>query len=537
MSGADAIGDYLLVVNWAGTSEQFAVPGVPITTTLQVYGEVSRTRKASFQVRLPYDVVEAIEEGWDPVELQGTLFDPAGRVVLAGVCTGATTRAGDEHVAFTLEESATTCTATFPGTFEPDQVRLEQRRVTEDTLSREAVFGLLRYPEWLNLDWQSDSVQAAARTKLPAAIVDADTLPDDITSIDGRSGRTYPFPFGSPGGVTSTPYPGSPALPLSNATNAETLMISGGLVDATQVTLYGPDGADGLWSEKVPVSTQLDDQGRRFSRVRLNSATRATGDGGNGFDLDGIKGDWWEEEWWVAWTDGGAGHGNLADLADTLLRASGCRIDWLRMDEQRRELQGWQVDGYIDEQVEPLAYLEQILRPFPASIVTGADGIWVWMWPSWLEHRLTLEELPGVVVVSDDRVDHRRPEVNAWWLRYQVDDRLDQPLKVTSIVTRTAQLSQQRHGVQEQTVTSDVVARDDVAEALARLRLDYFSTPTTRIRLHLDTERFDGLEVGTFVKAVLPSRGIDGRLALVVSVTSDGTPMMDVVLFVLQTRV
>ena len=182
-------------------------------------------------------------------------------------------------------------------------------------------------------------------------------------------GRTYPMVIGAPGSST---HPGSPALFVDTVSGTKEWVIAGHTVDATSVTLWGPDASGDLTSDAgVTVKHKQDGQGREVAYVDSTGTTNVTADAG--------------AEYFVSWTGGEALPGGAGDALLMLLRLSSLHVDFGAWHALRERLNGYQLAGYIDDEVSPAALaLDTISKDLPVSAEYGEHGLRPVLWP-WLD--------------------------------------------------------------------------------------------------------------------------------------------------------
>ena len=186
-------------------------------------------------------------------------------------------------------------------------------------------------------------------------------------------GKTYPMVWGAPGSST---HPGSPALFVDTGSSPKEWLIAGHIVDASTVTLWGPDSDNNLVSDAgITVHHKDDSAGRRIAYLKSNDGniSNVTIDAGS--------------DYWVSWTGGNAmpGGSGAGDVLSFLLRVSTLTVDYGAWQAIRERLNAYVLAGYIDEEVKPSALaLNTIAKELPVSAEYGKFGLRPVLWP-WLD--------------------------------------------------------------------------------------------------------------------------------------------------------
>lgn len=513
---------YTLVIYFAGERLEWPGVRVPIESSLTVWGQSSVTRSMSLNATpWPVDVGALYLEGHPFSGSPAVLYAPDGTIALYGTLRGGRWGRGvGSMVSCTIDETGDD-TELFPPMSEVTlRVRDDEASQALIDAAANALTVDVPFPS-LSIDTSSPAgkiLQAWASnlTRPIHPTIDPAAWPADVLNIytDQRIGRVYPFVFGEPGrsytidtaSSTSTdPYPATPAIPLRNqVVGQEAVLVAGHKVDATQLTLYGPNGRGGLYSQVLPITTEQDAAGRTVSTVSLQTANRYLPDPAadqpplvDGFDLDGFGGDWIDEDWYCAWTHGEAFSGRLGDVVALMLGTMGRRIDWTRAEELRPRLNTYQVDGYIDEQVKPREWLESALQPFPSSIVDGNGGTYVWVWDAQELPRWTIADEPGKCSIDDDEAEElQEPPYNHLRLQHTINDASDRHIRTTRVRTMRADESIGREGLSEKEIKTDIIAREAVAERVASEWLEFHSRRPIRLRCWLNYADYRDIAAG-----------------------------------------
>lgn len=232
-------------------------------------------------------------------------------------------------------------------------------------------------------------------------------------ALDEHYGDVYPFVFGAPGvfqALDGTTYycPGSPAICVQQtAKKAETLLIAGHHVAATQVYITYNTGSSSGWEDEGPfsVTNTFDGVGRPCATVDVTGASLTLQEAG---------------EYYTAWSGGAAAYDRFGtgalqsagQLLRNLAAASTVSVDAAAFAAVADRLP-WLVAGFIDDpEVSPLQYLQDVVLPMlPVGLMIGDSGGLapvLWRYDATQADAVDhLEVGPGVSRVS--RVRYERP--------------------------------------------------------------------------------------------------------------------------------
>ena len=218
----------------------------------------------------------------------------------------------------------------------------------------------------------TDTLEDYYRNQNSTAIVELRQPKDTIRNLfpnlaDQAVGAVWPWVYGAPGAVASTET-ATPAVPayMVKATAPQEIMIAGHPVEATSVTIFGPEAADPtsgiLVSDVVPVYTKATDDGRQYAYVKSGDLTLVTADPAGSF--------------YTAWTEGRATDGRAGQVLRRILEQSSVRVDLVELARVSPVLDRYVLAGYADPKDEtPMGYaMEQIVKILPVSIVDGPNG-------------------------------------------------------------------------------------------------------------------------------------------------------------------
>lgn len=238
------------------------------------------------------------------------------------------------------------------------------------------------------------------------AVISATTYADHDPAVAGRS---YPWPFGSPGVYTEADgstglTAGSPAY-LVDTVN-KYVLVAYSAVEATSVTII--DGTAEV-SEVFTVLYGVDDANQRVSYVDVSGGAAVLGTVGNElfcrFDQGGGGG--------VRLRPGGEQQDGAGSLLLYLLRRSTLRIDAGQISAMVAELDGLAVAGSIDEPVAPWTWITEHLLPLlPVTVAAGQGGIELIMWRYYADSNSIVEHLEeGRNCRRVDRISYERDDI------------------------------------------------------------------------------------------------------------------------------
>lgn len=533
---------YTVIIYFAGETITVRPYRDPITSRLQVWGEGDTTRSITVRAPWPVDVPALLLEGHRLRGTRAVVYSPRGDRVLDGqIVSGRYWRVGAD-VEVTIDQYSES-TALFPDMFSSSLRVVDQdatdalQSAVRDSLTTDSYI----IPPQFAVDQTTTAGKILATldaraTRPIAPMVSLDGIDDLTVWTEERIGRVYQFVFGQPGADIDGrgAYRGAPAIPLKNApAGSETIMVAGHPVSAATCIVHGPDGRGGYYSQALAISQQTDNVGRKISIVDLSGANRHVPDPAadqppvhDGFDLDNFSGTWWEEEWFVSWTSEST-PGLLGEVAMRMLRASGRTIDWARMEAQRQRLNTYRIDGYIDEQVDPIQWLEEATEVMPASLVNGPSGLYLWCWDPEADALWTLSEAPGLCAVYGDIEAVGERPINNYRLRYALLDSSDDYIRSAAVQTARTTVSLLQNGLSEIVRESDIIVRDAVAERVAAEYLEFHAEAPLRFTCDLLEAEYRDVYAGDTVRIDMRALGMDGY-GVIEAVEWDGGPVLTV---------
>ena len=217
----------------------------------------------------------------------------------------------------------------------------------------------------------------------------------DLSSRKAK-GAIYPMVWGAPGSSTT---PGSPGMLVDSVTVPRRLMIAGHRVQASTVTIWGPEygttssskQGNGLVSQSArPVLHDVDARGNEYAYVTFDTVLVVD---------TGQIAPYPDARFWVSWTGGDALDGGAGDVLLSLYAASTLRVDVGAWSAMRAVLNRWTLAGYISELVSPAEVARRAILPvLPMQVVLGDGGLEPVLWP-WLDvasPRFALVAGPGL---------------------------------------------------------------------------------------------------------------------------------------------
>lgn len=285
--------------------------------------------------------------------------------------------AGDEWAkiigrAGVIERAPATLRRYFDG-----QILEESRLVLEGTVEN---FAYGEANERIQFDIVRRARTASRMLPSPGMVVDATTWPvQPLWDFDEKIiGSFYPIIIGNPGGAPTVVAATEALLVETRTANSdERLLIAGHKVSASTVTIfdYTDSAAGAIPSASISVSTQTDKVGREISYCQMS---------GSGITVDPGR------VFYVGWPAGGGGLLNTNGAG--ALRGAGDVIAWIiqtwtdipidgaRFAGVRELLNAYKIDSYINEPVDPMAWLNAEVFPLlPVEPRQGEDGIWWYM--------------------------------------------------------------------------------------------------------------------------------------------------------------
>jgi hypothetical protein len=504
---------WTLKLQWLGTTFVFNEVEAIVTEAFDLFVDSPRPRSASFDdLRLPSDIDCAdliINKGhrlvgavaWlelDDVEyLRGTVERPRFG-------------AANEPLSFSVSEAPWKDSALFPPNFMiTKNVRVDASELP--VAERERIDAYNARAEELNAEGAEYGFTEIA------------TLP---YTVPKQVGRVYPIVFGTPGAAGGQP--GSPAIMIDDGSVSGTvlLMIAGHAVDASTVTIWGPDAAGDLTSSAgISVSEDVDLNGRTISVVDVTAGPGT---------LDPTRID---DDWYAEWDDGEALPGGMGDVLELLLNVSSIRLDSARIRGIRSALNRYQLAGYIDDTVTPWEYVRREIMPLiPLAPVQGRSGLYWVLWdPTHFEIVDHLVEGPEVVVdgllefsdieaKSEVRIEYRyRPDTN-------------KTSKATTTHAGTSAycaLAAQRNDTGGHSIQTEIVDAKSTAGAITTTWAAVFGFPPAILPVMCLRSRFGHRRPGDVVRVTIPSKSLVSIPALISAMAFDGSAIVAIELSIL----
>lgn len=532
---------YTLILQLGGQTHQWDGLLIPITESITVGAYAAQARRVTVELGLP-DTMDPAELRRRGVELRDgwvtILYEDrhgATRTALAGPVTSAAWSRSGFEVRITVDEDAAARTTEFPPRGEITTHSSAWKTIETDRLD----FTIDVRDGELFVVGASDAGKAYLAKNPVGSDEDAVAFLDDVTKgakprvavrvTDDEDalgqGIHYPMPFGRPGiGPDGQRYPATPAIPYDKA--GRRLIVCYQRPAATQVLLFGPsaDGSDRTSHLLVPVQMRRDDEDREIGVVSFAGHEEIF----DVLDDGGEEREWWDADWWCAWPDE-ALPGGLGDWLAMVLRLTGMQVDQRRTESVRSALNAYAIAGYIDTEVDGLAWIEDVLRAFPVSLARGGDGVYPVLLDAGAEPYMTLlEELPGEVMHFGEQVqDQARSAPNAVVIKYGHDAQEGARRYATTVtVEGSAIAAAHGAGLRTDTIDTNMVAEKATAEAAAVGLLNVLPESDQAFRFTLRRERFDDLELGDVLPVDIDDLGLTQRRLMVVGLTWDGGPYM-----------
>lgn len=338
---------------------------------------------------------------------------------------------------------------------------------------------------------------------------------------DDAIGKPYPLPFGRPGVYTEidgteTLQTGSPAYlvdKLGTATPAYALLIADGAVVATTVRIR--DSVAGASYSSKAVTIGRDGRGRVVSLVGLTSGQAASGSGYS-----------------VVWTgDGGItseGYAafdqrGMGDVLAWMLRRSGRLVDWGSVSAVVDELNQYAVGGFADQRIDTYEWaVDNMLSILPIWMGGGPDGVRIGVL-RFAEGAHTaafhFREGRDGSVASDPitEADIANELTMSFGYAYEANDHRRQVRTATAqgeagidVPSWYAAVSQQRHGVVEDQIDSELTGDPTTASLLLLKMLRFRGLARTAYEYHAKPE-WVAVPAGTRGLVTSSSQGLDAR--------------------------
>lgn len=201
-----------------------------------------------------------------------------------------------------------------------------------------------------------------------SVIDDTALIPGPLAKVDSVSWaqhdpnvrqRVYPEIFGAPGADIAGP--GSPAYHGdTDPADKQLIIIAGHTVEATQVKMHNITGD---YVDTYTVVKAIDGRGQRVSVIDAQETPANLVNEG--------------DELWIEWFSGGGRSGAAGDVLAHMMSQSAVRVDPGRLAAAIQPLNGFQLDFYIDERVQPLEWVaDNLLGILPFSLSRDIDGLY-----------------------------------------------------------------------------------------------------------------------------------------------------------------
>jgi hypothetical protein len=375
-----------LVWEWAGSRGEATDINPQWTEVARLYdgGASRRQVEVSFRPR-GLSVAALVEAGAHPHSGRGSLY-LGDRLIIASRWVEASYDIDGEPLTVTLSESPDDDRGLWP------PIGLESR-IGWDRLSQ--VDRARRFSE--------------GGAYLATGKIDATAWPSANSSAIGQG---YPIVVGSPGSTTA---PAVPAYGIAAAGAAVALLVSGARASGS-VRVWGIDNTSGATPTMVAaastsaLSADTDGYGTSVTLTSINHASE-----GLDYSDGSVMATSWES---AAGLPAGAG-----SLLQMIASASTARLDVGSFGGCASFLDRYRFDGYFDQRTPALGLIgAQFLPLLPASIVTGADGAGLVIWP-WIDgaHHAVAHLVEGPGFARASRVTYRGEPLSSVVFSYGYD--------------------------------------------------------------------------------------------------------------------
>ena len=354
--------------------------------------------------------------------------------------------------------------------------------------------------------------------------IDSTSWPDSVALVD--LGSTYTWIFGGPGNDDA---PGSPTKIVDESGGNYTIMIAGHRTNLVSFDWWYEDADPAVGGKRVRTTAFTDTDIDHVLDGRGRTVTVFdTPTGAISIDKDNDGG------YFMSWTGGDAAPGGAGDVIRRAMRSSSQRFDVLRSGPALERLNSYQLDGYIDEQVAPLEWVSKTIMPLlPASLHSGADGIYVKLWP-WIDdiEEYVHDLYEGSDFAAASLVSYGAASAGSVTLRYQWRPDKGVYLGAVTASAKNTLFGAQASAISPRTETMETRAvwDDDTAQAIVMDRIRYGAIPSRIRRYTVDPSKYgiggsQELRVGMPVKITDAEVSWTGLLAWVDEIERTGDAM------------
>lgn len=478
-----------VAITYGGVTERVeSVPG-DISESMDLFEDSYDPR--SFSTALVFHTLDwgrVYARGHKPGTAYGRVYDTDGNLVLAGRVRSANWGRIHEPVRLTITEEPWLEPVLFPPSYEVRYTVLDHAAIAQ----LQADTGITITPP---TDLRGDPQTPLAISALGFSIY-----------AEKVAGRVGPIVFGAPGYQDGATWPAVPAFFVDTGSGTEKLLIAWHAVEATEVTIYGPCVDGEVHANVCPVVIGEDAYGRRVSFADISTSIASAGSTDFVADLEG--------DWYSAWHAGPALPGGAGDVLAYMLLQTGARVDVPRLLSIRRELNAYEVAGFIDRTLDVWEWLIREFRVFPIAWVVGADGLYVWRYDPDADPVARFDEDAGFVLDGDAGESGVDP-VRRIDLRFRHREDTGERIEVASPVTLHTRLAGQLGGAIQE-IDSTIIDSRAVAERCAIERQRPFSAKHAKLQGVVRRSHLGHVRTGQVVTVHAPSVGVYERRGLVV---------------------
>ncbi|HEX4935726.1 MAG TPA: hypothetical protein VFV33_21245, partial [Gemmatimonadaceae bacterium] len=222
---------------------------------------------------------------------------------------------------------------------------------------------------------------------------------------------------------------------------------------------------------------------------------------------------------------------SAADVLEKLLRLSGVRVDWRRMEPALTRLASWEIGVYGDEPAECLEIIRDAIVPFaPLVEINGGEGLWyAYVDPlnDPIEADLVLGphliDIVGRVETSD--VDAVRNEFSISYAYDPFSGEYQKSLTLGPDNSTICYLSDQLYGAAaDDPITCDYTGDDATAMRILQHRASRLALPRRVVTYHAAADLY-WLRAGMKVRITDIPRGFDAQEAVITRISRGMRPL------------
>lgn len=412
--------------------------------------------------------------------------------------------------------------------------------VDSDGEATSMLVGRLRAPQWLRDEetWGATIVEASR-----GAIDYPGAVPTEYRWVTGSDGQQYGIPafpgtilggglsgsaddqlgaypvvFGRPGAGL----PGSPVRRIDIGGTVHLVICDTIGITATTVSAYIRDGS--TWEEIPSLAVQssvVDSAGRSLATILegdVDSGAVATFEAG--------------DEVLIGWT-ADARSPLLSDVLEHLLSHVPARVDVEQIRAYAPQLDRYRVDTYFAEPADIWEIIDEVLEPYPACLVQGRQGVYVWVWdpeaPS--AGHLVVGELDTHTGVYEDgqiQVPEQAPLRSAR-IRHTRLASTDDYYAITPTRGAYYRAAEGQLDGESLEIEAGHIADAATAQRCADLLMRARGLPARRVPLQVERARWGHLRAGDAVTLTWSELYITARRGVVTRIEDDAGPLLAIV--------